>query len=330
MTTSSPRPVPADALPGDIKRLVLPHHGSRADLNHVNAWLFGGRDALFLSDTGLPGAETRALIDTALDGRRLAAILCTHAHIDHVGQAGPLARDHRPDLYITRMEWEFGQQRGRWTLEERTAGRRRIMQLSGLDADAPVQLLPHDYSVLADIPEDHKALEDGDMLFAGNRHWQVITGGGHSPDAACPYDADGGLIILGDEILPDFTPYIGISFEDPTSDPLSNHIAFLERMSSIPEDTIGLPGHGEPFRGVGARAGALLRTHQRRLDSILKASPLPVRCVDLLSKVFPRSTSTAMQNIMTDMTLALLNHLVTAGLMERWTDEKGAWRFRRL
>jgi hydroxyacylglutathione hydrolase len=62
----------------------------------TNCWLLGadGGDDAVVVDPGFEPAEVRALLDRA--GRRPAAVLLTHAHVDHAYAAGDFAGDHVP------------------------------------------------------------------------------------------------------------------------------------------------------------------------------------------------------------------------------------------
>ena len=45
-------------------------------------------------------------------------------------------------------------------------------------------------------------LQHGSELRIGGRNWQVVMGNGHSPEHACLYSAEDGLLISGDQVLP--------------------------------------------------------------------------------------------------------------------------------
>ena len=61
-----------------------------------------------LIDTGFPHAES--LVLEALESRTIRAILCTHQHEDHTGNAGAIARRHHCPVYLRHPElrWTEG------------------------------------------------------------------------------------------------------------------------------------------------------------------------------------------------------------------------------
>src|SRR2546430_343725 len=79
-------------LPGIWRlRLPLPWPG----VPHVNAFAIDGVDGVVLVDTGIYDAGALGELERALEGagRRLEDIellVCTHAHTDHYGLAGPI------------------------------------------------------------------------------------------------------------------------------------------------------------------------------------------------------------------------------------------------
>ena len=80
-------------LPG-VWRLRLPL--DLPGVPHVNAWALKAGDGIVLVDTGMHDRGTMAHLEQALDrtGHRVSdiqLIVVTHAHIDHCGQAPPLA-----------------------------------------------------------------------------------------------------------------------------------------------------------------------------------------------------------------------------------------------
>jgi glyoxylase-like metal-dependent hydrolase (beta-lactamase superfamily II) len=62
----------------------------------TNCWLLGadGSDEVVVVDPGFEPAEVRGLLERA--GRRPAAVLLTHAHMDHASAAGEFAGDDVP------------------------------------------------------------------------------------------------------------------------------------------------------------------------------------------------------------------------------------------
>ena len=85
-------------------------------LDHINLWLLDDGDSWTIVDSGFNTKETRALWErifaTALDGRPVGRLLCTHFHPDHMGLAGWLTERWDIEMWATEGEWRAG--RGVW------------------------------------------------------------------------------------------------------------------------------------------------------------------------------------------------------------------------
>ena len=89
-------------LPG-IWRLRLPL--SWPGIPHCNAWAVAAGDGIVLFDTGMHEAGSMAHLDRALDmvGLRIEhvrLVVCTHAHIDHCGQAPAIVEGAGCELWM--------------------------------------------------------------------------------------------------------------------------------------------------------------------------------------------------------------------------------------
>ena len=74
-----------------------------------NACLIEAGSACFLIDAGIPMNQiTRELRGMGIDPKRLAAVLLTHEHIDHVRSAGAISRRYRVPIVATPGTLEAG------------------------------------------------------------------------------------------------------------------------------------------------------------------------------------------------------------------------------
>jgi len=127
--------------------------------NHT--WWLGGRvPALVDAGTGDP-RHLAALDERVREEGRLASVLVTHAHGDHVSGAPAIAA-RWPDTTFTKIPWP-----------ER-------------DARQAVGFEP---------------LADGDTIDAGDGRLQVVHTPGHSPDHACFWHAESGSLFCGDLLI---------------------------------------------------------------------------------------------------------------------------------
>jgi len=60
-----------------------------------------------LIDTGFPHAEE--IVMDALESRKIRAVLCTHQHEDHTGNAGVIGQRHDCPVYLRRPELRWGE-----------------------------------------------------------------------------------------------------------------------------------------------------------------------------------------------------------------------------
>jgi len=268
---NGPPPPPGEAReirPGLFRvRMPLPFA-----LDHINLWLLQDEGGFTLIDTGIATAEVRAAWDrlaaTVLRDRPPIRLICTHFHPDHMGLAGWLAERWGLETWATLGEWAFGRM---LSLEEDgpfTAHALAFYRGAGFDAGqlAKIEQRGNAYRKrVAPLPASFRRLHHDDRLCIGGREWQVIVGRGHSPEHACLYSAEAGILIAGDQVLPKISPNISVWPQEPEADSLALYLDSLPQFARLPADTLVLPSHHEPFHGLRARLEALAVHHHRRL-----------------------------------------------------------------
>jgi glyoxylase-like metal-dependent hydrolase (beta-lactamase superfamily II) len=83
------------------------------------------------------------------------------------------------------------------------------------------------------------------------------------------WDDSNGLLFTGDHVLPNIYPGIGLGAPS-ASNPLTDYLASLDAIEPFESDRV-LPGHGEPFAGLGARMTAIRGHHSRRASEVVAA-----------------------------------------------------------
>jgi glyoxylase-like metal-dependent hydrolase (beta-lactamase superfamily II) len=181
----------------------------------TNCWLLGsdGREDAVVVDPGFEPERLAALLDGA--GRRPAAVLLTHAHLDHAAEAGTFAGDQVP-VFVH-------------------------------DADAVAFRDPALWNAGFDNPlsevKDLRAIANGDVLdFAGFRI-EVQHTPGHTPGHCC-FLTDG-ILLSGDLV---FAGSIGRSDFANSSPPDMSRS--LRRFLELADELSVWPGHG-PETTVG-------------------------------------------------------------------------------
>lgn len=182
----------------------------------TNCWLLAaeGSEEVVVVDPGFEPDTVRGMLDAA--GKRPAAVLLTHAHIDHAGAAAAFAGSEIP-VYVHPGDALAFTDPAAW-------GR-------------PGQELA--------TPADLRTFVDGDALTLAGIRVAVLHTPGHTPGSSCLRIGDDVLLFSGDLV---FAGSIGRS-DFPESDPAAME-ASLRRYLSLPDDLRTLPGHG-PETTVG-------------------------------------------------------------------------------
>jgi glyoxylase-like metal-dependent hydrolase (beta-lactamase superfamily II) len=297
------------------------------NLDHINIWLLDDRDeegeGYAIADTGLFMPVVieawKKLLDETLADKRMTRVFVTHFHPDHVGCAGWLANRSKVQIWMNRTEWLMARM---LTSDQRDEPPKEVLERRKFQGytEAQVQdLRKRGFGMFAkavsQLPTGHRRLDNGQRVRIGARVWEVMTGGGHTPEHACLIDYHNGAIIAGDQILPRITSNVSIMDSEPDADPLGewlDSIAHFRR--ELPADMLVLPAHGEPFRGVHTRLDKLAEGHLDRLDRLEEAlKEKPHRAVDCFALLFDRPIDASVFGLATGEAMAHLRHLEATG-----------------
>lgn len=162
----------------------------------------------------------------------------------------------------------------------------------------------------------HRVRHDDTIRLAG-REWRAIHTPGHTLDHLCLYDAEHGVLLSGDHVLPSITPHV--SGVGNGADSLRSYLATLDLVAGLDGVALGLPAHGHPFDDVPGRVEAIKEHHHERMEQLRDVSLAlgPATVSDLCHEVFPQRHWGVMAE---SETFAHLEHLVLAGDAERWRD----------
>ncbi len=306
-------------------------------LDHINLWLIDDDEATTIVDCGYGDAATRALwerqFETVLAGRRVRRIVATHCHPDHVGNAAWLAQRFAAPVAMTHAEFMTAH-----ALAHGHAGfgPERIMALfachglAGAQFEALAARGNHYRRGVPELPESFERLLDGEEIDAGGVRWRVLEGHGHSPEHASLHSPALRVLIAGDMLLPRISTNVSIWAVEPDADPLGRFLASLAAFEALPDDTLVLPSHGLPFRGISTRVAELRAHHAARLDELLaaaRAAGHPVTAADLVPVLFRRELDLQQLFFAMGEAIAHLNHLWRAGRLVRDRDPDGILHF---
>jgi glyoxylase-like metal-dependent hydrolase (beta-lactamase superfamily II) len=154
-----------------------------------------------------------------------------------------------------------------------------------------------------------------------------VIGRGHSPEHACLYAADDGLLISGDQVLPRITSTVGVHATEPLADPLRDWLQSIEHLRSLPDSVLVLPAHERPFFNLHQRLDQLEAHHQGHLAQMLASCAEPRTVLELMAVLFPRLSGRFDELMALGETLAHANYLVAEGSLQR-EEDRGLYRYR--
>ena len=221
------------------------------------------RSSTAASATSRPATLWERHIATTLASMPIRRIIATHYHPDHVGNAAwlsarfgaPVAMTHAEYLTAHAAAGEFG--------GYSTGGDDRPLPPPRHGRDATVAALAkrgNNYRRgVPDLPQSFDRMLGGELRQAGDTTWRIVIGHGHSPEHASLYSAERGVLISGDMLLPRISTNVSVTAVDPDGDPLRRFLDSLAAFTELPADTLVLPSHGLPFRGIAVARRAAPR-----------------------------------------------------------------------
>jgi glyoxylase-like metal-dependent hydrolase (beta-lactamase superfamily II) len=305
-------------------------------LDHINIWLLEDDAGWTIVDTGIGSNRTREywerIFAEALGAKPVIRVIATHFHPDHVGLASWLVERWGAEFCSSLTEWLFGRALSQEDPESMVRTALAFYRRAGLD-EASLAVMAERGNAYAQgvaaLPPVLRRLRAGDRLPIGGAEWQVIIGGGHTPEHVCLYSAGSGILIAGDQVLPRISPNISVWPSEPDADPLQDFLASLDQLRAVPDDTLVLPSHDTPFLGLHDRLDELTAHHQERLRETLDACETPRSVAEVTRIMFRRPLDPHQLIFAVGEALAHLNHLLYRGHLSRKTDQNGVLIFSR-
>ena len=329
-------------------------------LNHINLWLL--RDEM--DDPVLPGvklqgwtvvdccisrpeskAQWETIFATQLEGLPILRVIVTHMHPDHIGLAHWLcerwttsapapghvcrlwasATDYNVARISSQLPGEFG--------GDSTASFFASHGLTDPDSLATLKTQTGFYAGLVpDVPKSYTRLLDGATVAIGagkHRHaWRCISGYGHAPEHIALYCEALNVLISGDMILPRISTNVSVYDTEPEADALRLFLDSINKFLPLPADTLTLPSHGKPFRGLHTRITQLHDHHRDRLAEVMQAcTASPCSAADILPIMFKRELDLHQTTFAMGEALAHLHLLWFEGKLQRRLSGDGIYRF---
>ena len=306
-------------------------------LNHVNLWLVDEPDGCTLVDCGYGDETTRAIwkghFATTLAQRPIRRIIATHCHPDHLGNAAWLSSHFGCTVSMTQGEYLAAHALIAESAGYGQADVRALFARHGMPAAHLASLAARGNHYRRGVPEAPHAFErliGADRIALGGAEWRVIAGYGHSPEHASLAAPSERLLISGDMLLPRISTNVAVWPGEPDGDPVSRFRGSLAAFLDLPADTLVLPSHGKPFRGIAARVAQLEAHHADRLAELhqaLVAAGAPQSAQDVIPVLFRRELDLQQRFFAMGEAIAHLNCLWRSGRATRRVRHDGEIRF---
>ena len=148
--------------------------------------------------------------------------------------------------------------------------------------------------------------------------WRCISGYGHAPEHIALYQADAGVLISGDMVLPRISTNVSVYDAEPEADNLRLFLESIDKFKLLPAGTLTLPSHGKPFVGLHERIAQLHAHHRDRLGEVMQACAEKACCAhDVLPVLFKRPLDLHQTTFAMGEAIAHIHALWHAGQLQR-------------
>lgn len=309
-------------------------------LDHINLWLladeYQGVKGWTVVDCCITHDQAKAQWEQVfaheLQGLPILRVLVTHMHPDHVGLAHWLCERWRAPLWMSATDYyaaRLGSQSTQGFGGPEAADFFVAHGLADADRLSAIRARTRYYpSLVPAVPRRFHRLMDGAMLRIGAHDWQCISSYGHAPEHIALYSATQGLLLGGDMMLPRISTNVSVFDQEPESNPLQLFLDSIDRFEALPADTLTLPSHGKPFRGLHQRIRQLHEHHRDRLVEVLEACQArPCSAADILPILFKRPLDAHQTSFAMGEAVAHLHALWFKHQLQRHQGADGVYRF---
>jgi glyoxylase-like metal-dependent hydrolase (beta-lactamase superfamily II) len=309
-------------------------------LDHINLWLLrdrlDGREGWTVVDCCITHEESKAqweaIFATQLEGLPILRVIVTHMHPDHIGLAHWLCARWNAPLWISATDYNAARLGSQSTTGFGGSAAADFFASHGLTDPESIDKIrgraSYYPSMVPDVPRSFHRLQDHHTVTIGGRAWQCIAGYGHAPEHMALYCDELHVLISGDMMLPRISTNVSVYDVEPESNALASFLESIDRFAPLPQDTLTLPSHGKPFRGLHARIAQLHEHHRDRLAEVLDACrAAPQSAADVLPVLFKRKLDLHQTTFAMGESVAHLHLMWFDGRLKRERGPDGVWRF---
>lgn len=303
-------------------------------LKWINVVALDEGDSWTLIDTGSYNKKSvgywQQNLAGPLKGKPVSRVISTHHHPDHVGMVGWFMEQHGAEHWASRTTYLLTRMLVMDIEESPTPASIRYWHRAGMPAERIAQKMKERPFNFADIchyvPTGHVRIQQGEVIRAGGRDWDIHMGNGHAPEHVTMWSRDDNLVIAGDQVLPTISPNVGVQPAEPEADPLAEWLEACERLAPLArEDHVVIGGHKLPFTGLPRRMNDLIRNHHSGLDRLHDHIREPKVAVECFSPLFKREIVDAIYGLAMVEAYAHLQHLYKTGRASRTLRDDGAY-----
>ena len=243
-------------------------------LRYTLSYAFVADEGVVLVDPGWDSAEGRAAVTVGLASagavlRDVSGVVVTHVHPDHHGLSAWL--QDVAGAWVAMHPAEASTLPARVWHESAVQNDRAWLVEGGVPDSIADELVvsPARVADLLTMAEPDRFLEDGDRVPIPGRDVRAIWTPGHTPGHLCLHDADAGVLLTGDHLLPRISPNIA-KHRGSADDPLHDFLESLVKLERFGSEE-ALPAHEYRFRSVPGRATELIAHHHERSAEVLAA-----------------------------------------------------------